>query len=241
MSANRNMRGARRSILEHPLGRLGCLFRPEVVGPALLRPRTTPCERHHSTRVKPSRGCHGVDLRPSLTKQIMTGGVQQAIVNTSRLCSQAYESGERRAQRERQPDHGEVIAARFNRRDIPRGALAATAISATVSPLALAAAGKARPRRDVRLNFKEVAAVDEKHYPGGLRRRHPHPLGRRGREGCSRLRSDEADRRGPGQAVRLQQRLCRVCADAGRRQPERARPPGREPRIHPAKSSCSRD
>lgn len=39
---------------------------------------------------------------------------------------------------------GDVIAARFSRRDMLRGALAVAAISATVSPLATAAAGRAR-------------------------------------------------------------------------------------------------
>ena len=36
---------------------------------------------------------------------------------------------------------GDVIAERFNRRDLLKGALAVTAISATVSPLALAERG----------------------------------------------------------------------------------------------------
>ena len=39
---------------------------------------------------------------------------------------------------------GDVIGARFNRRDLLKGALAATAISATVSPLALALAQQAQ-------------------------------------------------------------------------------------------------
>jgi len=39
---------------------------------------------------------------------------------------------------------GDVIGARFSRRDLPKGALAATAISATVSPMALAVAEQAK-------------------------------------------------------------------------------------------------
>ncbi len=39
---------------------------------------------------------------------------------------------------------GEIIAARYNRREILRGALAVSAISATVSPLALATADQAK-------------------------------------------------------------------------------------------------
>ena len=81
--------------------------------------------------------------------------------------SQAYEESENEGRNgSDNPTMGEVIAARFNRRDILRGALAATAISATVSPLALAAAGKARAAGGTSaFNFKEVAAgVDEKHH-----------------------------------------------------------------------------
>jgi hypothetical protein len=61
---------------------------------------------------------------------------------------------------------GEVIAARFNRRDLLRGALAVTAISATVSPVALAVSEKAQAQGAKPVfDFKEVAAgSDERHY-----------------------------------------------------------------------------
>ena len=65
---------------------------------------------------------------------------------------------------------GDVIAQRYDRRDILRGALGVAAIAATVSPLALAAAqSAARAERaqanDTRFHFKEVTAgSDEKHY-----------------------------------------------------------------------------
>ncbi|HEY8565423.1 MAG TPA: PhoX family phosphatase [Beijerinckiaceae bacterium] len=64
------------------------------------------------------------------------------------------------------PTLGEVIATRFNRRDLLRGALAVTAISATVSPLALATAERAQAQgRAGGFTFKEVTAgSDEKHY-----------------------------------------------------------------------------
>lgn len=63
------------------------------------------------------------------------------------------------------PTIGDVIAARFHRRDILKGALGVAAIAATVSPLALQAAGEARAEDGFRFDFKEVAAgVDEKHY-----------------------------------------------------------------------------
>jgi uncharacterized protein len=65
------------------------------------------------------------------------------------------------------PTMGEIIAARYNRRDVLRGALAVTAISATVAPLALAAADKAEAQTNTTpsFNFKEIAAgSDDKMY-----------------------------------------------------------------------------
>jgi uncharacterized protein len=61
---------------------------------------------------------------------------------------------------------GEIIATRCNRRDLLKGTLAATAISATVSPLALATARKAQAQGAVpNFSFKEVeAGIDEKHH-----------------------------------------------------------------------------
>jgi uncharacterized protein len=82
--------------------------------------------------------------------------------------AQAYEASEDQGRNDSSnPTMGEVIAARFSRRDLMRGALAVTAISATVSPLALAAAGKAQAQSAAgsAFDFKEVAAgVDEKHH-----------------------------------------------------------------------------
>ena len=64
------------------------------------------------------------------------------------------------------PTIGDVIAARFNRRDVLRGALGVTAIAATVSPLAVAASRPAHAQGSAsRFPFKEVTAgVDEKHH-----------------------------------------------------------------------------
>ncbi|HZT47944.1 MAG TPA: alkaline phosphatase PhoX, partial [Hyphomicrobiaceae bacterium] len=57
------------------------------------------------------------------------------------------------------PTMGDVIAARLSRRDVVRGALAASAIALAVAPVALAAAGKARAQGGTpSFNFKEVAA-----------------------------------------------------------------------------------
>jgi secreted PhoX family phosphatase len=63
------------------------------------------------------------------------------------------------------PTLGDVVAARFGRRDFLRGALGVSAIAAAVSPLALAAASSVRADNGTRFNFKEVAAgVDANHY-----------------------------------------------------------------------------
>lgn len=63
------------------------------------------------------------------------------------------------------PTMGELIAQRFHRRDILRGALAVAAISATASPLALAAAQKAQAAEGASaFRFVEVeAGSDENH------------------------------------------------------------------------------
>ena len=59
---------------------------------------------------------------------------------------------------------GDIIAARYHRRDILKGALGVAAIAATVSPLALAATQTAHAA-STGFSFKEVAAgVDERHY-----------------------------------------------------------------------------
>lgn len=59
---------------------------------------------------------------------------------------------------------GDLIAARYHRRDILKGALGVAAIAATVSPLALAASQKAHAAV-AGFRFKEVAAgVDERHH-----------------------------------------------------------------------------
>jgi uncharacterized protein len=63
------------------------------------------------------------------------------------------------------PTFGDIVAARYSRRDILKGALGATAIAATVSPLALIAADQARAATGSAFNFNEIAAgVDETHH-----------------------------------------------------------------------------
>ena len=56
------------------------------------------------------------------------------------------------------PTIGDVIGARFNRRDLMKGALGFSAIAATVSPLALAAATKARAETASAFDFTELEA-----------------------------------------------------------------------------------
>ena len=63
------------------------------------------------------------------------------------------------------PTMGEVIAARYHRRDLLKGALAVTAISATMGPLALAAGTRRCRRPDGSFGFTEIeAGVDETHH-----------------------------------------------------------------------------
>ena len=65
------------------------------------------------------------------------------------------------------PTMGEVIAERFSRRGFLRGALATTAIAATVSPLALITADRAAAAAGTgsRFDFPEVeAGIDETHH-----------------------------------------------------------------------------
>jgi uncharacterized protein len=63
------------------------------------------------------------------------------------------------------PTMGEIIARRYSRRGFLQGALAVTAISTTVSPLALLASDPARAQAAQSFNFKEImAGVDDKHH-----------------------------------------------------------------------------
>ena len=64
------------------------------------------------------------------------------------------------------PTMGDMIAARFNRRDLFRGAMAVTAISATIGTKALAANGQpARAAAAASFDFKEIeAGVDGTHH-----------------------------------------------------------------------------
>jgi uncharacterized protein len=63
------------------------------------------------------------------------------------------------------PTMGDVIAARYNRRDLLKNSLAVAAITATVSPLALAAARRAEAAPEASFGFTEVeAGVDETHH-----------------------------------------------------------------------------
>src|SRR5262245_3946085 len=79
--------------------------------------------------------------------------------------AQAYEASEDVGRNtSHNPTIGDIIAARFNRRDLLKGVLGVTAIASTVSPLAIAA-DRAQAQDASRFSFKEVAAgVDEKHH-----------------------------------------------------------------------------
>ena len=131
------------------------------------------------------------------------------------------------------PTMGDVIAARFSRRAVLRGSMAATAIAAAVGPAALLAARAARAGDGAsRFAFAEVAAgVDDDHhvaegYEAQVLLRWGDPIF------ADSPAFDPAaqTRRGAGAPVRLQQRLrgLRPAADGSLR----ARAAGGQPRVH---------
>lgn len=79
--------------------------------------------------------------------------------------AQAYEESENVGRNPTEnPTLGEVIAARYGRRDILKGALGVAAIAATVSPMAIMAATDARADIPSRFKFKEIeVGVDTNH------------------------------------------------------------------------------
>jgi secreted PhoX family phosphatase len=79
--------------------------------------------------------------------------------------AQAFEQSEDVGRNETSnPTLGDVIAARLQRRDVLKGALGIAAITATMGPLAIAAAGNARANA-TRFAFSEVeAGVDPMHH-----------------------------------------------------------------------------
>jgi secreted PhoX family phosphatase len=63
------------------------------------------------------------------------------------------------------PTMGEIISARFSRRGLLKGSLAVSAIAASIGPLALLTAGRAKAGSASRFSFREVeAGVDETHH-----------------------------------------------------------------------------
>lgn len=79
--------------------------------------------------------------------------------------AQAFEQSEDVGRNETlNPTLGDVIAARLQRRDVLKGALGVAAITATMGPLAIAAAGSAHANA-TRFTFSEVeAGVDPRHH-----------------------------------------------------------------------------
>jgi secreted PhoX family phosphatase len=91
------------------------------------------------------------------------------VTEIQRTRSQAYEASEDIGRNASANDTiGDVIAARFDRRDLLKGALGVAAITATMGPLALAAANQAHAQVATaaggRFAFKEIdAGVDKDH------------------------------------------------------------------------------
>src|SRR5262245_51075668 len=84
--------------------------------------------------------------------------------NPRRHYQSPEELGEEPSNSTSNPTMGEIISRRYSRRSVLKGALAVTAISTALSPMALLQEkAQAQPAR--RFNFKEVTAgVDEKHH-----------------------------------------------------------------------------
>jgi uncharacterized protein len=84
----------------------------------------------------------------------------------NRLRSQRFEEAEDTGSSpDAAPTMGEIIAERLSRRDILKGALAVTAISATLAPLVVDVAKAQNLNTTPSFNFKELAAgSDENHY-----------------------------------------------------------------------------
>src|SRR3981189_2140158 len=88
------------------------------------------------------------------------------MANNFRTRSQAYEESENVGPTlAANPTLDDVIAARYGRRDLIKGALGVAAIAATVSPLALAAANEAHAQVAPRFHLPELeAASDADHH-----------------------------------------------------------------------------
>ena len=133
---------------------------------------------------------------------------------------------------------GAVIARRYSRRDMLKGSLGVTAATALFGTAALTSAAGPAKAASAAFAFRELqAGVDETHHVAeGYDADILHSLGRPPGRRSRRLRPAEPDRRRPGQALRLQQRLHRVLPARSERH---ARPAVREPRIRQPRSHVS--
>ncbi|MDP2408659.1 MAG: PhoX family phosphatase [Pseudolabrys sp.] len=87
--------------------------------------------------------------------------MSDTMLTRAQACEEAENAGSNPSDN---PSIGDLIAARYHRRDILKGALGVAAIAATVSPLAIAAAQKAQAAV-TSFPFTEVTAgVDERHH-----------------------------------------------------------------------------
>src|SRR5918997_992444 len=96
----------------------------------------------------------------------MQGAAKMDDPTIRRRASELENSGNVGSNPTNNPTMGEVIATRFSRRDLLRGSLAVTAISATLDPRALAADQQpARTKPALSFDFREIeAGVDQTHH-----------------------------------------------------------------------------
>ena len=140
---------------------------------------------------------------------------------------------------------GDVIAERLSRRDLAKGILAVSAMTATVSPLALLATEHGERARSehhalVQLQGSALWRRRQALRRRRLRCRYPHQMGRSGLAWSACLRSQQADEGRAGEAVRLQQRLSRLLPASRRAQSIRARPALRQSRVHQRRADVPR-
>ncbi|MGL4975091.1 MAG: dTDP-glucose 4,6-dehydratase, partial [Bosea sp. (in: a-proteobacteria)] len=92
----------------------------------------------------------------------MTDGHDTTEAEIAHNRGQAYEEAENQGTNTRaNPTMGEIIATRMSRRDLARGLLAVSAMTATVSPLAILASDQAKAQAantTPNFNFAEIAA-----------------------------------------------------------------------------------
>ncbi len=132
-----------------------------------------------------------------------------------------------------EPSIGELIERRLNRRDALRGLAGLGAAAALGNPFS-ASTAEAQTAGPSSLTFKELNHTLDatQHVSEGYDMQVLIRWGDPILAGAPAFDPAGLDGRGPGEAVRLQQRLSRPLSGAGRQRQRRPLPDGRQSRIH---------